>query len=432
MIQNPPVPAGVKVFSVGELTQEVKGVLEDGFASVWVAGEISNLSRPNSGHVYLTLKDAQASLRTVVYRGVALRLRFDLRDGQEVVARGRINVYAPQGIYQLSVEEMHPRGVGAAELALRQLKEKLLRLGYFDPKRKRPLPLFPRQVALVTSATGAAVRDMLEVLARRWPVARVVVRPVRVQGDGAAGEIAAAIQLLNRLNAQGDLAVEVMIVGRGGGSLEDLWPFNEERVAQAIFDSRIPVVSAVGHEIDVTVADLVADKRAVTPTEAATIVAPDLGELLALLGDTRDRLEDAVRRRLDLLRSRLDELAGRRALRRPLDRLRDQERRLDELSERLHRAARLRQSAASDRLAALAARLETLSPLNVLARGYSLTRTADDGSLVRDAAQVRPGDRLRTVLARGAVVCQVEATESPENALSSSGHGGPAPSGISS
>jgi exodeoxyribonuclease VII large subunit len=412
VILNPPVPAGVKVFSVGELTQEVKGVLEDGFSSVWVAGEISNLSRPNSGHVYLTLKEGTtASLKAVVYRGVALRLRFDLRDGQEVVARGRLNVYAPQGIYQLSVEELHPRGVGAAELALRQLKERLFRLGYFDPRRKKLLPRYPRQVALVTSATGAAVRDMLDVLARRWPVAQVVVRPVRVQGDGAADEIAAAVRLLNRLNAQGDLAVEVMIVGRGGGSLEDLWPFNEELVAQAIFDSRIPVVSAVGHEIDVTVADLVADRRAVTPTEAATLVAPDLGELLAGLRDARARLDDSVRRLLDSLRRRLDELTGRRALRQPLDRLRDQERRLDDLSERLHRAARLRHSTASERVAALAARLETLSPLNVLARGYSLTRIEDDGSLVRDAAQVRPGDRLRTHLARGRVVSRVESID---------------------
>src|SRR5262245_18897168 len=263
------VPEGVKVLSVSELTQEIKGILEEGFPKVWVAGEVSNLAKPSSGHLYLTLKDSQSQLRAVIWRGIALRLKFDRRDGMEVIVRGRIGVYAPRGEYQLMIEELHPKGVGAQELALRQLLEKLFRLGWFDKARKKPLPRFPRRLALVTSRSGAAVRDMLEILARRWPAAEVWVCPVRVQGEGAAQEIAAGIRLVNRLGADGGAPVDVLIVGRGGGSVEDLWPFNEECVARAIYESAIPVVSAVGHEIDLTVADRVADCRALTPSEAA-------------------------------------------------------------------------------------------------------------------------------------------------------------------
>src|SRR5712691_1243650 len=227
---NPPfVPEGVKVLSIGELTREVKGLIEGAHPrGVWVSGEVSNLARPSSGHLYLTLKDAESQLRSVIYRGVALRLRYDLKDGMQVIARGRLSVYVPRGEYQLQVDELHPKGIGALELAFQQLKEKLFGLGYFDKGRKQPLPRFPKRVALVTSPTGAAVRDMLEILGRRWPALEVWVCPVRVQGDGAADEIAAAIRLLNQLK---DL--DVIIVGRGGGSTEDLWAFNEECVAHA-------------------------------------------------------------------------------------------------------------------------------------------------------------------------------------------------------
>src|SRR5262245_44048327 len=288
------VPEGVKVRSVSDLTQGVKALLEDGFASVWVAGEVSNLARPGSGHLYFSLKDAQATMRAVVWRGVALRLRFDPRDGLEVIVRGRLTVYPPRGDYQLVIEELHPRGVGAQELALRELKERLFRLGYFDPQRKKPLPRVPRRLALVTSPTGAAVRDMLEILARRWPAAEVWVVPVRVQGEGAAEEIAAAIWLLNRLRER----PEVMVLGRGGGSAEDRWAFNEETVARAIHESRIPVVSAVGHEIDLTVADLVADRRALTPSEAAELVVPSREELLEGLRGVEGRLRELLVARL--------------------------------------------------------------------------------------------------------------------------------------
>jgi exodeoxyribonuclease VII large subunit len=398
----------VKALSVTEVTSQVKTLLEKHFGSIWVEGEISNVARPSSGHLYLTLKDADSQLRGVLYRGVGLRLRFDLKDGMKVVARGRITVYQPRGEYQFIIEELHPKGIGALELALRQLKEKLLARGYFDPNRKKPLPRYPQRIALVTSPSGAAVRDMLEILTRRWPVAEVIVCPVRVQGDGAAGEIAAAIALLNRLHGDGRLCIDAMIVGRGGGSLEDLWAFNEEIVAEAIFASLVPVVSAVGHEIDVTIADLVADLRAATPSQAAAALTPDHAQELLGLLELRGRLDDAVRHRIAVARERLDGLAGRPALRRPLERVREQERRLDDLGERLQRAARLKGERAAERLAGLAGRLESLSPLNVLRRGYSLTRTEDKPALVRDAAQLQVGERLRTTLARGQVISRIE------------------------
>lgn len=405
----PFVPAGVKVREVGELTREIKDLLEDGFPSVWVAGEISSLTRPQSGHVYLTLKDAAAKLDAVIYRGFALRLpaALELKIGLEVVACGRISVYPPKGNYQYIVERLFPKGQGAAELALRQLTEKLFGLGYFDPRRKRPLPAFPKRIALVTSPTGAAVRDVIEVLSRRWPAAEVVVCPVRVQGVEAPGEIAAAIRWLNRLHDAGDLTLDVMIVGRGGGSSEDLSAFNEEVVARAIFGSGVPVISAVGHETDVTIADKVADRRALTPTEAATAAVPSREDLLAGLRDAEQRLHDGVGRRLDFCRQRLDDLAERRAFRLPLERVRDGERRLDDWAERLKRTGRQQLTRGRERAEAVAARLESLSPLGVLARGYSLTQT-EGGELVRDAGQLRLGDRLRTRLGRGEVVSQVE------------------------
>lgn len=396
-------PEGVKVLSVSELTQEVKGILEDGFAAVWVAGEVSNLARPSSGHVYLTLKDSGAQLRAVVFRGVAMRLRFELHDGLDVIARGRLSVYPPRGEYQLVVEELQPKGLGALELALRQLREKLFRLGYFAPERKKPLPHYPRRVALVTSPTGAAIRDMLEILGRRWPTAETWVCPVRVQGEGAAQEVAAALHLLNRLGQ-----VDVIIVGRGGGSVEDLWAFNEECVAHAIFQSRIPVVSAVGHEIDLTIADLVADRRALTPSEAAELVTPNRWEIVEGLRGLGGQLRTALWQRLELARSRLRDLERRRAFRMPLERVRDGERRVDELGDRLRRAMRQRLGRAREGLSAQAARLESLSPLNVLGRGYSLTRREADQVVVRHADQVRPGDRLVTHVQHGRIVSRVE------------------------
>jgi exodeoxyribonuclease VII large subunit len=402
----------VEPLSVSALTAQLKGLVERSFPSVWVEGEVSNFTRATSGHWYFTLKDATSQIRTVMFRGFNLRMRFDPRDGMEVLTRGRITVYEPRGEYQLIVEEMQPKGIGAAELALRQLKEKLLAKGYFDPRRKRPLPRFPRRVGLIASASGAAVRDMVELFAQRWPMTELVIRPSRVQGDGAALEVAAAIKILNHFHTTRELPLDAIVIGRGGGSTEDLWAFNEEPVADAIFHSVVPVVSAVGHEIDVTVADLVADHRAETPSAAVVALTPDRREMAAGLLELRTRLYEAASRRVDSARDRVEQLATRPALRRPLQRVRDLEQRLDDTAERLKRAANQRLVQAGAQLAALAARLETLSPLNVLARGYSLTHTAD-GKLVRAAADVKPGDVLVTRVAAGQVVSRVETSGFP-------------------
>jgi exodeoxyribonuclease VII large subunit len=408
-----PIPVGVKVLTVGELTRSIKGVLEEGYSSVWVEGEVSNLSRPASGHQYFTLKDDEAPVAALLFRGIALRMRFDLRDGMRVIVRGRVTVFMPRGEYQLLVEEVHPKGVGPLELALRQLRERLQLRGFFDPKRKKKLPRVPRRVALVTSPTGSAVRDMLEVLGRRWPAAEVWVCPVRVQGEGAAQEIAAALAHLNRLQASGRAALDVLILGRGGGSLEELWAFNEECVAVAIHASHIPVVTGVGHEDDLTIADLVADVRALTPTEAAERVVPNRADVLQWLAGLEARLKARLVRSLEAARARLDELAARPCLRRPLDRLREQEQRLDDWSGRLLRAARQQLAEAQRQLKTGAGRLEALSPLGVLARGYSLTRRGDDGAVVRSPDQVHPGDRVVTLLSRGQITSRVEATGGP-------------------
>jgi exodeoxyribonuclease VII large subunit len=401
------LPQGVKIKTVGELTREIKNALEESFPSVWVSGQISNYRPASSGHVYLTLKDSEAQLPGVIWKITAGRLKFEPHDGLDVLACGHIEVYPPHGRYQLIIEELQPKGIGALELAFRQLCEKLSKLGYFELSRKKPLPKFPRRLALVTSPTGAAVRDMLKILSGRWPSLEIWICPVRVQGEGAAAEIASAIRLLNRLQESRQPLVDVMIVGRGGGSMEDLWAFNEESVARAIFESRVPVVSAVGHEIDITVADLVADVRAATPTQAATLVVPDRQEFLFGLRGLEDRIRVLTTHRLDLARRRLDDLANSRVLRFPLERIRTHEQRLDEWSERLHRILRLRMERSRERVLAYAARLETLSPLHVLGRGYSVTRR-ENQEIVRSAEQVAIGDRLITTVQRGLIASRVE------------------------
>jgi exodeoxyribonuclease VII large subunit len=314
-----------------------------------------------------------------------------------------LSVYPPRGDYQLVIEELFPKGMGAQDLALRQLKEKLHKLGWFAAERKKPLPRFPACIGLVTSRAGAVVRDMLEVLGRRWPAAEVYVCPVRVQGAEAPVEIAAALRLLNRLRC-----VHVIILGRGGGGSEDLAAFNQEIVAKAIVDSTIPIVSAVGHEVDVTIADLVADRRALTPSEAAELVTPDRSELLQALSDRASRLTDLLCQGLRHRWERLHGMLERRAFQRPLERVQDLERRLDEIDLRLTRAVRQRVTGGRQAAEGVAARLECVSPLNVLARGYSLTRKEADNAVVRDAGQVRAGERLITVLARGQVLSRVE------------------------
>jgi exodeoxyribonuclease VII large subunit len=408
---NPFPPANVKVLSVGELTRSLKQVVEEAYTSVWVEGEVSNLARPSSGHQYLTLKDDEAPLRAVIYRGIGLRMRFDLRDGMRIIVRGRLTLFMPRGEYQLLIEEVHPKGIGPLELAFRQLKEKLSVKGYFEPQRKKKLPRIPRRVVLVTSATGSAVRDMLEILSRRWPAVEVWICPVRVQGEGAAAEIAAALGTLNQLRPADGLRIDVLIVGRGGGSLEDLWPFNEECVAEAIFASRIPVVTGIGHEDDLTIADMVADCRALTPSEAAERIVPNRAEVLAWLGGLENRLLGLLSRRVEGCRNRLDDLANRGVFRNPLERIRGEESRLDDMMERMQRAVQQRREQSQRRLEATAAQLETLSPLNVLNRGYSLTSLETGREMVRSPEQVQIGQRLVTRVRHGKILSRVEETQ---------------------
>ena len=399
-----------RVLSISELTEQIKGTLEGRFPGVWVCGEISNFSRPQSGHCYLTLKDDQAQIRAVIWRGAAARAKFELHDGLEVICQGYLDVYAPRGSYQLVIQQIEPKGLGALELALRKLREKLAAEGLFDAARKRPLPKFPRRIAFVTSPTGAAIRDFLEVLRRRWRGVDVLVVPVRVQGDGAAAEIAAGIDLVNRLA----LPVDVMVVGRGGGSLEDLWAFNEEVVIRAIHRSRVPVVSAVGHEIDVTLADLVADVRALTPSEAAERVVPAWEDVMAFLKGQEHRLLKALRVRAVSARARLAALSASRVLRRPLERVQLLDRLLDELQARADRAILRRLEVARSQIDSRAGQLDSLSPLAVLSRGYSLTTRLRDGQMVRSASQVAVGELLRTRLSEGTVTSRVESIENIE------------------
>ena len=409
---EPAAPPTPRVLTVAELTAEIKDLLETSFDSVWVGGEVSNLSRPHSGHCYLTLKDDQAQIRCAVWRNTLNRLRFDLHDGLEVVCRGRLDVYAPRGTYQLIIESIEPKGIGALELALRQLRDKLAREGLFDLGRKRPLPAFVRRIAVVTSPSGAAIHDFLQVLGRRWRGADVIVVPTRVQGEGAAAEIAAAIAAANRLRpASGCPEIDCLVVTRGGGSLEDLWAFNEEAVVRAIHASRIPVISAIGHEIDVTLSDLVADVRALTPSEAAELVAPAAEDILTRFRQTEKRMSAALRWRLAAARSRIDAVAAHRVFRLPRATIEDLTLRLDELDARAGRALRQRLLLARTRIEQQAARLDGLSPLGVLARGYSLTQRAADGTIVRDAAELSPGDEIVTRFGHGRATSRVERTE---------------------
>jgi exodeoxyribonuclease VII large subunit len=390
--------------TISELTAQIQRTLESGFAEVSVVGEISSLSRPSSGHLYFNLKDAQACIRAVVWRSSVRRLKVDLENGLEVIARGKVSVYAPRGDYQLILDDVSPKGLGPQDLALRKLKEKLAKLGYFAAERKKSIPRFPRRLALITSSSGAAVRDMLEILARRWPMAEVVIGSVRVQGGDAPFEIARMIALVGRLRA-----IDVVILGRGGGGKDDLAAFNDERVAHAIFRCPLPIISAVGHEIDVTIADLVADRRALTPSEAIEIATPDGAEFVKYLGGRSQRLIDLMDGRVQSLRQRLDDVSKRRVFREPLERLRERERRLDEIDQRLRRAFSSRLELARAKLAALSGQLDSLSPLNVLARGYSLTRTKEDKRVVRSIADVAVGQDVDILLADGRVSGRIEA-----------------------
>ncbi len=394
---------GRKVYRIAEITREIKVLLEGRFPGVWVEGEISNIRRPGSGHVYFTLKDEESQLQAVLYRGQAARIAFDLRDGLEVVAFGDISVYEKGGRYQITLSEIEPKGVGALQVAFEQLKERLRREGLFDPARKRPIPLLPRRIGIVTSPSGAAIRDILSVIERRLANVNILVSPVRVQGETAAAEIAAAIEGLNRM---GD--VDVIIVTRGGGSLEDLWAFNEEQVARAIAGSGIPVISAVGHEIDFTIADFVADLRVPTPSAAAELVVAKKSELHERVKTLFSRIDSAARAAIADLRRRLIVCAQSRVLRAPENVVRPYQQLIDELDGRLGRSFRHRLELGRAGLAGLAGRLESLSPVSILSRGYSVLFRARDGAVVTGSSQLRRGEGVRARLARGGFTATVD------------------------
>jgi len=440
-----------RIYSVSELTAGIRAAIEDRFGQIWLEGQISNCKVWNTtGHMYFTLKDEAAQIKAVMFRTQVRYLRFKPEDGLRVVARGRLGVYEPKGEYQIVCEHMEPHGLGALQLAFDQLKKKLAAQGLFDAARKRPLPALPRRIGIVTSLDGAALRDILKVLRRRAPNASVLIRPARVQGEDAAADIATALRMIARVPG-----VDVIIVGRGGGSIEDLWAFNEERVAKAIAASPVPVVSAVGHETDVTIADFVADLRAPTPSAAAEMVIAAKHDFCSRIDRLSARLRAAARANLERRRNQVHVLSSRRGLagfparlamrgrhvaelthqfraairgvietrsrahrgmRQRLEQ-RDLARRLAAIhgrltvaEERLSGAARMAQHRADARFRTLTGRLETLSPLAVLGRGYAVCWNADKTAIIRSASSVTVGDTVSVTLADGEIGCRVSDT----------------------
>ena len=440
--------ADKRILTVSQLTGLIKGVLEENFEHVWVEGEVSNLAMPASGHLYFTLRDSGAQIRCVMFRASTRVLKFRPRDGMGLVVRGRLSVFEPRGDYQLLVEYLEPQGIGALQLAFVQLKERLAREGLFDEAHKRPIPKLPQRIGVVTSATGAAIHDILTVLNRRFANLEILFYPVKVQGEGAATEIAQAIRAFNQYRE-----VDVLIVGRGGGSLEDLWAFNEEVVARAIYHSRIPVISAVGHEVDFTIADFVADLRAPTPSAAAELVVQSKCELAAELDTLLHRLEQEMRLCLTTLSGKVAALS--RSVRDPTTLLGHLAQRVDDLCRRQEGALRWWMTRYSDKFAMLrnrlhlqnpaleaaraeetlmalvargehalhrmlescrertavgAGKLQALSPLATLARGYSIVRKVPEGEVITSTSQLSSGDRLDLVLRSGVALCIVETT----------------------
>jgi exodeoxyribonuclease VII large subunit len=444
-----------RVLSVSELNANIRELLEEAFIDVWVEGELSNVKVWNTGHLYFTLKDSAAQIKAVMFRSAVRYLRFKPQDGQHVIARARVSAYEPKGEYQLVCEMLEPRGLGQLQLAFEQLKRKLEAEGLFAADRKRPLPLLPRKIGVVTSLDGAAVRDIIKVLSGRYANVHVIIRPARVQGDGAAAEIAQGLRQLARVSG-----VEVIILARGGGSLEDLWAFNEEIVARAIARSPVPVITGVGHQVDFTIADFVADVRAATPSNAAELVLARKDQFRTRIDHLEQRLDALARQRIQQQRTRVHLLTNRRGLvtlrtrvglrgrhiaeltatlrhvlmrrlqheRRALHDLRvrleavDQRRRLASLRARLIAAdaqlvarAHAAHHRADRRLRTWAGRLENLSPLAVLSRGYAVCWTADRSTIVRDARTVAPGETVHVGLEHGALECEVTRTESEDS-----------------
>ncbi len=401
------------VFSVSELNLFVKNVL-DGVPvlnHVYVRGELSNYKIYPTGHHFFTLKDAEGAVRSVMFKGQASRLRFRPRDGMKVIALGRVTVFPRDGAYQLYCDSLTPDGIGDLHVAFEQLKEKLGREGLFAPEHKKPLPQYPETVAIITSSAGDAVHDMIRIMRRRYPLAKIKLLPVRVQGPDAPPEIVGALRYACRHRV-----ADVIITGRGGGSMEDLWAFNDERVARAIYAADIPVISAVGHEPDFTIADFVADARAATPTHAAQQAVPDRAELSERLRSLQLRMLQAENRRIELQRRRLQSLAAKRVLTDPLAVVQDKRMLLGHLQKELYHAAAVGLAGPKRQLAALSASLDALSPLKVLARGYAVV-TDEDGVPLRKAAGTAVGSRVVNRLADGTLYCRVEDVAEGEDKL---------------
>lgn len=418
------------VYSVTRLNNEIKDLLDavPGYRNLLVQGEISNYKAHSSGHHYMTLKDEGAAINAVMFRSDALRLKFRLENGMKVIVRARVSSFPRTGQVQLYISEVIPDGAGALSLAFEQLKRKLQAEGLFDPAHKKPIPACPQRIALVTSPTGAAVRDMIRILGRRWPLAKVTLYPAQVQGQGAAESIARALLLANAVGE-----ADVILCGRGGGSMEDLWAFNEEVVARAIYDSDIPVISAVGHEPDVTIADFVADLRAPTPSGAAELAVPDRAEYALSVRTLDTRLRTAAHKQIEVWRQRLTTLQERLELRTPANYIAEKRLLLDQMTDRLCAALPARLTREEQKLTVLRQRLLTagqgglhrrrlrfaqtvatldaISPLRVLARGYAVATRGKRGAVVTDAAALKAGDTLHIRFAKGAANCRVTDTE---------------------
>ena len=391
------------IYTVSQVNQYIKSLLDRDreLTALYVRGEISNYKAYPSGHHYFSLKDGEGAIRCVMFKREAMSLRFRPENGMKVIAFGRVAVFPRDGQYQLYCTSLTPEGVGDLHLAFEQLKQKLYAEGLFDPAHKKPIPRFPKRIALITSAAGAAVRDMLRILGARWPMAEVFLLPVRVQGAEAPGEICAAITWANQHQV-----ADLIITGRGGGSMEDLWAFNDENVARTIYHSAIPVISAVGHEPDVTIADFVADLRAATPSNAAELAVPDQNEVAVWLHQMEGRLAQAMGRKLESARKDLDRAARCRALQDPMNYVDDKRMVLDYQREKLAAGLNAALNRERQRFGQLASKLDALSPLKVLGRGYAIPRKAD-GGVVRSVTDVAPGDPLKLRVADGEISCQV-------------------------
>lgn len=396
-----------RTLTVSELNNLIKTLIdcEPLLYNVCIRGELSNYKIYPSGHHYFTLKDSESSLRCVMFKSSASKLRFRPESGMGVTAFGRVSVFPRDGAYQLYCTDLIPEGVGDLQVAYEQLKAKLAAEGLFDPKHKKKLPPFPKRIAIITSSAGAAVHDMIRILGQRWPMTKVVLLPVRVQGVEAPPEIVGAIRYANRHKV-----ADLIITGRGGGSIEDLWAFNDERVARAIYESELPVISAVGHEPDVTIADYVADVRASTPSNAAELAVPNLRDIRELLDNLSIRRTQAMHKKISTLESKLDELKKRKVLQTPMAYVDSKRAELDYMKDKFIAAADRSNSAKRREFVRLAASLDAMSPLKVLGRGYAIA--ADDkGQLVRSVFDIKPDDKIRLSVSDGVIKCRVEESE---------------------